>query len=341
MAQPATNPKIEELRFRLKSDPKSRLFFPLAEELRKIDQLGEAEQVLRSGLAHHPTYLSAWVSLGRVLREQDKHAEATEALNKALQVDPGNVVAARLLADSYLDLGDKLEAIKKYKLVRALLPANVELDGIIERLDDELNPVTVFKADDTLAVPPAPLQRVPFLPADETHPPGAAKAPLAEEKRIAEATGDVEPMRAAHAESPFEEPVADYTAAAVAVEQPAGVQVEPAPLAAEMPTPWPEEEAASEVFAPAEAPPPPPAGDAANTVTMADLYVRQGFIDKAREIYQNILQRDPDNPEVRQKLEALVPAAPADRPSAQRNPKVDKLERWLAKVTKREEGSAV
>jgi tetratricopeptide (TPR) repeat protein len=306
MAQPASNPKIEELRFRVKTDPKSRLFFPLAEELRKIDQLGEAEQVLRTGLTQHPTYLSAWVSLGRVLREEDKYAEAVDALTKALQLDPGNVVAARLLADAYLDLGDKLEAIKKYKLVRALLPANEELDGIIERLEDELNPVTVFKADDTLAAAPTVAAQV---------------------------MGDEEPMRAAHAESPFEEPVTDYSAAAVSVERPEGVHVEPAPLAAEVPAPWPDEEAASEVFAPAEAPPAPQVEDVANTMTMADLYVRQGFLDKARQIYQNILQRDPDNSEVRHKLDALVPAA--------RNPKVDKLERWLAKMTRREEGSAV
>ena len=65
MAPTATNPKIEELRLRLKADPKSRLFFPLAEELRKVGGLAEAEQVLRTGLGSHPTYLSAWVSLGR------------------------------------------------------------------------------------------------------------------------------------------------------------------------------------------------------------------------------------------------------------------------------------
>ena len=93
MAQPATSPKIEELRFRLKTDPKSRLFFPLAEELRKLDQYAEAEQVLRAGLGQHPTYLSAWVSLGRVLREATKHQEAVEALTKALQLDPGNALA--------------------------------------------------------------------------------------------------------------------------------------------------------------------------------------------------------------------------------------------------------
>src|SRR6202158_1409794 len=102
MAQPASNPKIEELRFRVKTDPKSRLFYPLAEELRRINRFPEAEQVLRAGLTHHATYLSAWVSLGRVLREQDKHRDAVEALTKALQIDPGNVVVARLLADCYL-----------------------------------------------------------------------------------------------------------------------------------------------------------------------------------------------------------------------------------------------
>src|SRR5580765_6034356 len=122
MAQGPSNPKIEEVRFRRKADPKSRLFYPLAEELRKVSQFAEAEQVLRAGLTHHPTYLSAWVSSGRLLRELGRNAEAVDALSKALQLDPGNVVAARLLADAYLSLGEKVEAIKKYKLVHALLP---------------------------------------------------------------------------------------------------------------------------------------------------------------------------------------------------------------------------
>src|SRR3712207_4319095 len=143
MAQPATNPKIEELRFRLKTDPKSRLFYQLAEELRKAGHFAEAEQVLRSGLAVYPAYLAAWVSLGRVLREQKNDTAAVEALSKAMQLDPGNVVAARLLADAHLALGDRVEAIKKYKLVLALLSGDEELKGTIERLERELNPPAV------------------------------------------------------------------------------------------------------------------------------------------------------------------------------------------------------
>jgi pentatricopeptide repeat protein len=140
MAQPGITAKIEELQFRIKTDPKSRLFFPLAEEFRKNGNLREAEQVLRTGLGVHATYLSAWVSLGRVLREQHKNAEAVDALKTALQVDPGNVVAARLLADAYLDLGEKVEAIKKYKLVHALMPSDEELEAKIAQLDRDLSP---------------------------------------------------------------------------------------------------------------------------------------------------------------------------------------------------------
>src|SRR2546421_1792509 len=160
MAQPATTPKIEELRFRLKTDAKSRIFYPLAEELRKIGQFVEAEQVLRTGLAHHPTYLSAWVSLGRVQRDLKNDGAAVESLNKAMQLDPGNVVAARLLADSYLTLGEKLEALKKYKLAHALLPADEDLEAMIERLDNELNPITIAPATEPepepIAAEPAP-----------------------------------------------------------------------------------------------------------------------------------------------------------------------------------------
>src|SRR5207253_9154638 len=112
-------------------------------------QFTESEQVLRSGLANHPTYLSAWVSLGRVLRDLKNDHGAVESLNKALQLDPGNVVAARLLGDAYLALGEKVEAIKKYKLVHALLPADEDLEGLIEKLDRELNPIPA-------APPPAP-----------------------------------------------------------------------------------------------------------------------------------------------------------------------------------------
>jgi tetratricopeptide (TPR) repeat protein len=399
MPQPATNPKIEELRFRVKTDPKSRLFYQLAEELRKAGQHGEAEQVLRTGLSHHSTYLSAWVSLGRVLRDQQKNQEAVEALNKALQVDPGNVVAARLLADTYLALGEKVEAIKKYKLVYAQMRGDEELEAVIARLDQEIkNPAAAAAAPPPPpqpsappAAPPPPAPVVSDSPWAEEPPVAAAPAPIpaqppasaprmpsspispsggqssseffditysrlkqgvhlgesAAERDAREAmereqrseieTGDAEPMLASHAESPFEEPAggSGYGADAFAIEQPGGIHIAPAPLSAEVPapvstepesdSPWSDSDDSDGIyvgsgdvapgfvtspFASNIEPPPPDPDDFARTITMADLYANQGLVDEARDIYEDVLLRDPSNESVRAKLEALNTAPP-------------------------------
>ncbi|HEV2718748.1 MAG TPA: tetratricopeptide repeat protein, partial [Thermoanaerobaculia bacterium] len=134
-------------------------------------------------------------------------------------------------------------------------------------------------------------------------------------------------------ESPFEEPVADFTAAAVEIEAAEGIHIEEAPLGAETPTPWDEEPA--DVFAPAEeevaaAAPEPPAAAAepTDTVTMADLYARQGLVADARRIYESILQREPHNEAVRAKLAALSDDG--------KSKKVARLEEWLSKVGRRE-----
>jgi len=461
MAQPAMNHKIDDLRFRLKADPKSRLFFPLAEELRKAGGLQEAEDVLRSGLTHHPTYLSAWVSLGRVLRDAGKNTEAVDALTRALQLDPGNVVAARLLAEAYEALGEKVEAIKKYKLVQALMPGDQDLEAIVARLDadivrarggeqpaaaappppppppvEEPEPFAEAAAPEPQPEPeaepetepqPEPVQEAAPEPEPEPEPEPIAAEPafeaespfasddaevfadaeqaVEEEHRVEVETGDVEPMLVAHDDSPFEEPLATsgYSSDAFAVEAPAGMHVEEAPLAAEVATPWQDEEEEpspfaaeaapveeqpeepSDVFAPVAETPFPAAEEVAveeeptdftDTLTMADLYARQGLISDARHIYENILHRDPSNEDVRAKLNALpeantvaepepepelppdddespfapppvaytpdiaaVAATPrASAVSSSKQEKIARLDNWLAKVARRGEG---
>jgi hypothetical protein len=208
------------------------------------------------------------------------------------------------------------------------------------------------------------------------------------ELEVEQQTGDDVPMSAGHEESPFEEP-SSYSAAAFEVESPEGMHVSRAPLAANVPvelpaTEMPPPEVAalasepplsaaadeSDVFAPAAEPFPessrlggPPQEEITNTLTMADLYARQGLTADAKQIYENILQRDPHNEVVREKLAAL--AAPATAREPQASPEIGeavagseeyaaraempsegggaaqkaaKLERWLAKVGKREDG---
>jgi len=85
-----------------------------------------------------------------------------------------------------------------------------------------------------------------------------------------------------------------------------------------------------------------------NTVTLATLYEAQGFPEKAIEVYQRILIKDPENKEIRERIRTLkqrmAGAQPEENPPvhqedvqrALRRKRVLALENWLRRV--REEG---
>jgi tetratricopeptide (TPR) repeat protein len=361
-ATAATTPKIEELRARLKADPKSRHFYPLAEELRKFHQLEQAEEILREGLQGHPTYLSAWISLGRVLRDRSRDHEAVEVLKRALSLDAGNVVAAKLLAQSYLGVGDKVEAIKKFKLVYALMPADAEVEAEIERLDRELNPQNYAPP----AVEPAPVVEPPFAAAEE----------VAEQASAADGLLLPEPSRYDMTDShPFsveEEPFGSTSEAALssllessAPEPSASAghdvpaigdagaleEIIPAVPVSEL-TPEPEpfgEMSADPVSDSAmaatsidESESMDPEGDLVAlptpipaTLTMAQLYESQGHEEQAAELYKQILEQQPDNVDARSALSrAVVASEHAPEPLSAKGETIDRLEKWRAKVTR-------
>lgn len=195
---PASTPKIDDLRARLKAEPKGRHFVPLAEELRKNGQLQEAEQTLLDGLKNHPNYLSAWVSLGRVLKDSGRNPEAVDALHKALALDGNNAVTARLLADTYLAMGEKVEAIKKYKLVNALLP-DAALQEQIDALDRELHPPAAAEPEPEALAPESEIANADDADGDVTESPGVTPrdeddgAVFSDEVVAAAPMGDVPP----------------------------------------------------------------------------------------------------------------------------------------------------
>lgn len=398
-----------------------------------MGQLDEAETILRDGLTHHGTYLSAWMSLGRILAEKGEHREAVEALLKALAIDPGNVVCAKLLVTSYLALGDTLEAVKKLKLVRAVMPGDDEIDEQIARLEGEISGTPARPAGFAAPAPSEPMTAAPPAenepeataepPAAEAsaepgvekapheaperarepapqaegeqplHAEGAEAFPSGEPETIAAASTEIEtgpmaepPSEEPEGESPVPEPSASRPFITEPDEEPEPAHEQPLEAAGalpeeEFPPPFeadrPVDEsvpdaapesvprAASEPEAPAEEPaePFPPeeplataaalgeswpsddektreepaaiADDRTATLTMAELYSKQGHEDAAREIYERVLERDPANEEVRSRLAALSESRAAPEPSA-RHEAAARLERWLHKVGRRE-----
>src|SRR6266576_3925890 len=120
------NSRIDELRRRVEKDPTSIAFAQLAEEYRRSGDFQQAVKVCRDGLARHPGYLSAQVTLGRALMELGEYDEAGRELEAVLQVAPDNLAAIRALAEIHQRRGDVPEAIDALAKVEAPKPQPVE-----------------------------------------------------------------------------------------------------------------------------------------------------------------------------------------------------------------------
>ena len=131
--------RIEQLRYLLREDPSSRIFYQLGELLRREGEADQAVEILRTGLERHPRYVSAWVCLGRSHRDLRTLEEARQSFQTALDLDRENPVAARLLGETAAELEDWLGAVKALKLARALTGAIDELDAQIAMVESNLD----------------------------------------------------------------------------------------------------------------------------------------------------------------------------------------------------------
>jgi tetratricopeptide (TPR) repeat protein len=127
----SNNPRIEELRRRVESDPASIAFAQLAEEYRRGGDHEQAIEVCRTGLAQYPSYLSARVTLARALTGLGRIAEARAELERVLQVAPDNIAAKRALDDLPHNLPDPSDGGGAPGEDPALAPLEAWLDAIL------------------------------------------------------------------------------------------------------------------------------------------------------------------------------------------------------------------
>jgi tetratricopeptide (TPR) repeat protein len=132
------NPRIEELQRRVQKDPASIAFAQLAEEYRRASHYDEAVRVCRTGLAKHPSYLSARVTLGRALIELAQYEEAQTELDYVLRSAPENLAAIRGLAEIHQRRGELGEALKQYQAALAIAKHDPELEESVHELTRQL-----------------------------------------------------------------------------------------------------------------------------------------------------------------------------------------------------------
>ena len=130
--------RIDELRRRIQKDPASIAFAQLAEEYRRAGRFADAIETCRTGLAYHPGYLSAHVTLGRALLETGDLQAATDALSRVHAAAPDNLAAIKGLADIRHRLGERQASLALYGRALALAPHDPELEHLIGIVADEL-----------------------------------------------------------------------------------------------------------------------------------------------------------------------------------------------------------
>lgn len=116
-------------------DPSSRIFAPLAEAYRKAGLVDEAIEIAREGLRVHPQFVSGKVALARALFDKKLYQEVIDLLSPIIQDSPDNLLAGKLLGDSYLVLGKTLESLNAYKMLFYFCPNDTELAQVVFELE--------------------------------------------------------------------------------------------------------------------------------------------------------------------------------------------------------------
>ena len=152
MSEPDSLHRLSVLEERWRSDRSPRVFLQLADELRRLGRVARAVEVLRDGLSWHPESVSGWVVLGRLLLDESDADGAIEALERALERDPAQLVASRLLTEAWIRIGDGGKAEASLERARLLsLP-----DADYEALAAQVRALALTDAAPALAGRPAP-----------------------------------------------------------------------------------------------------------------------------------------------------------------------------------------
>jgi tetratricopeptide (TPR) repeat protein len=172
----AEDARIEALRKRLQKDPGSIAFAQLAEEYRRAGRFQESIEVCRAGLARHPGYLSARVTLGRALLETGDIDSAQRELNDVLRVAPDNLSAIRGIAEVHRKKGEIPEALEQFRSAFEMASPDPSIEQVVRDIRRE-----AMSADAPGSRPAAAREAAGGLDAHAAG--GAVPAPTAEDAR--------------------------------------------------------------------------------------------------------------------------------------------------------------
>ncbi|HEU5185092.1 MAG TPA: tetratricopeptide repeat protein [Gemmatimonadaceae bacterium] len=317
----ANHALIEDLLRQYAENPR-RVFARLANELRKSGDYDRAIEICRGQIPHQPGYISGHIVLGQSLYDCGRLDEARQTFETALNLDPENLIALRHLGDIARQHGENEVAKGWYRRLLEVDPQNDEVIAQLEAMGSGPKPTGGHEAVVSEEFSPNIDLAALSVPAVE----GAPAAPEIEHdefnidvsKKPSDAVAEHEPLEietaeafepSTSAEKAFPDLEQSLEVSGIGSEAPAPAPAEPRARARDTVPDLPkgdEPRDAVDVYYPmldVQATGPSPA--AFVTETMAELYLQQGYVQEALDIYRQLAAQNPSDETLRERVRQL------------------------------------
>jgi tetratricopeptide (TPR) repeat protein len=234
--------RLRELQEKFEENPR-RYFAPLANEYRKGGQPKRAIEICRSQLSQMPGHMSGQIVYGQALYETGEFDEARQVFERALTLDPENLIALRSLGDMSLQSGNTTEARRWYTRLLDADPKDTAVIALVTEIDASAEAAPVPTPQEIPGVDEdAGDQAIPFIADREGAPidPKSASSAVLESASspAVESAPPTAAESARHAAGEFTPPAVRETAAPsrpVEPEVPPEPTTTPEPIAASAP----------------------------------------------------------------------------------------------------------
>lgn len=135
-----STPLIEKYTEILESNPKSRVFAPLAEAYRKLGMVKQALKILQQGIRYNPDYVLGHLGIAHCYFDSGEYVLAYNTLRPLIIGNRDNILLQRLYSDVCLKIGHKEEALETFKFLLFINSRDEYAAKMVKELEDNIFP---------------------------------------------------------------------------------------------------------------------------------------------------------------------------------------------------------
>ncbi len=136
-------PILLKYKQQLDKNPRSAVFAPLAELYRKSGMIDEALRVLKNGIRHHPNYIVGYLTLAACYYDLGQYPMCYATLRPLVENQRDNIRLQSLFARACTELDHIEEALDAYKYLLFLNPRDKQVALKVRELEDRIEKPTV------------------------------------------------------------------------------------------------------------------------------------------------------------------------------------------------------